>query len=66
MRKNNLDRDIVMVLVATLVTVISWVGFEVYRAYTQIPIPDVLQKYLQEFDPTLDTAVLDHLEKRLP
>ncbi len=66
MRKNQLDRDIVTVLVATLITLVCWVGFDVYRAYTRRQVPEVLQKYLQEFDPKLDTDVLDQLEKRLP
>jgi len=66
MRKSQLDRDIVTVLVATLITVVCWVGFEVYRAYNHRQVPEVVQKYLQEFDPKLDTTVLDKLEKRLP
>ena len=66
MRKNKFDRDIVIMLVASLVTLVSWVGFEVYRAYAKIPVPEVLEKHLVEFDPKLDSSVLDLLEKKLP
>ena len=66
MRKKRYDRDIVILLVTSLITLVTWVGFEVYRAYTQIEIPEVLQRHLQSFDSHLDTAVLDQLETRQP
>lgn len=67
MRKKTLDRDIVTLLVFTLFTIVSWVGFEVYRAYThRAPAPQVDQTYLQSFDTTLDTKVLQQLEARTP
>lgn len=66
MRRRQIDRDIVVLLAFTLVTLASWVGFEVYRAYKQVRIPEVLQKHLQEVSPVLDTSVLDTLEKRSP
>jgi hypothetical protein len=66
MRKNKIDRDIVIVLVATLITLVVWMGFSIYQALVKHDTPEVLQKYLQEFDPKLDTSVLDQLEKRMP
>jgi len=64
MRKKGIDRDLVIVLTTTLITLATWVGFEVYRAYTKVTIPEVLQKHLQPLNPTLDTKVLDQLEQR--
>ncbi len=66
MRKNKIDRDIVMVLVMTLMTLVTWVGFEVYRAYTRADIPPVLAKQLLELSPTLGIPVLEKLESRTP
>lgn len=66
MKKNFIDRDIVLVLVTTLITLVIWVGFGIYQAYAKHDTPEVLQKYLEEFDPKLDTTVLDKLEKRSP
>jgi hypothetical protein len=65
MRKKSLDRGIVMILVFTLLTTLTWVGLEVYRAYAKIEIPDVNQ-YLQELNPTLNTRVLEQIESRSP
>jgi len=66
MRKNKIDRDIVMVLVMTLITLTAWVGFEVYRAYTRVNISPVPDKQLLKLPPTLDIPVLEKLESRTP
>lgn len=60
------DRDIVVLLVFSLITLSTWVGFEVYHAYTQVEIPEVTTKMLRPLDPNLNTAVLSDLTSRLP
>jgi len=60
--KKKTGRDTIFLLGWTLITVLSWVGFEVYRAYTKPHIPEVIQKLLAPLDPTLDTQVLDKLK----
>ena len=64
MPRKHLDRDIVMLLVFTLITLVSWVGFEVYRAFTKVQIPEVSAKYLVPLNPTLNTQVLTVLETK--
>ena len=64
MPKRGIDRDLVFVLISTLITLSCWVGFEVYRAYTKVEIPEVLQKHLQPLDPSLNTQILDQLVQR--
>lgn len=66
MRKNKTDRQVVVVLVMTLITLVAWVGFEVYRAYTLVNIPPVSDKLLQELSPTLDISALEKIESRTP
>ncbi|MEK7163639.1 MAG: hypothetical protein AAB768_00675 [Patescibacteria group bacterium] len=67
MRKtHSYDRDIVALLVITLVTLSSWVGFEVYRAFTNTNIPDVSARLMRPLDPALNTALLSALKSRLP
>ena len=60
------DRDIVALLVFTLITLSTWVGFEVYHAYTKPIIPEVLAKHLRVLNPVLSTSVLSALSARLP
>jgi hypothetical protein len=60
------DRDIVGLLIFTLVTLSTWVVFEVYRAYTKPNIPELLARHLRELNPTLNTGILSALNLRLP
>lgn len=66
MKRQKTDRQLIILLAMTLTTLASWVGFEVYRAYTEVPVPEVLQRHLQPLDPRLDTSTLDQLEQRQP
>lgn len=67
MRKNKAyDHDIVALLVFTLITLSTWVGFEVYHAYTRPNIPEVLNKIMRPISPALNTGVLSALNTRLP
>jgi len=65
MRKRGIDKDLVLILTTTLITVAAWVGFEVYRAYTKVGIPEGLEKYLEPLDPSISVTTLDKLESRL-
>ncbi len=66
MKKSKIDRDVVFLLVSTLITIGSWVGFEVYRAYIKVGLPSGIEKHLVEIMPVLKTEVLDTIEKRVP
>lgn len=65
MRKKRIDKDIILLLTTTLITVTVWVGFEVYRAYTKVALPEGLEQYLTPLDPQLSTEVLDKLQERI-
>lgn len=66
MRKNKTDSNVVVLLVITLITLVVWVGFDVYRAYTREDISPVEDKLLLELIPTLDIPVLEKLENKTP
>jgi hypothetical protein len=63
MRKKGLDRDVVVLLISTLLTIASWVGFEVYRAYVKVNVPAGVEKHLAPINPALNTHVFTELEK---
>jgi len=66
MKKNKIDHNLIILLISTLVTVASWVGFEVYRAYTQSKVNPEVEKYLVQIDPTIKTDVFSKLEELNP
>jgi hypothetical protein len=56
---------IVKFAIMTLLTALVWVGFDVYRAFTQKPPPAVSAEILAPVDPTLDSATLEKLTNRV-
>lgn len=63
-KKNNLDQEVILLLISTLITTATWVGFEVYRAYTRAIPPEGVEKYLTPLEPSLNLSIFDKLEKR--
>ncbi|KKU63897.1 MAG: hypothetical protein UX87_C0015G0002 [Candidatus Amesbacteria bacterium GW2011_GWA1_47_16] len=66
MKKSNLGKELVLLLATTLLTMASWVGFEIYRAYTNTDLPPGVEQHLESFDPILKTEVLSTLEQMTP
>jgi hypothetical protein len=66
MKKSRIDRNVVVLLITTLITMGSWVGFEVYRAYTENKVEPEVEKHLQQFDSTLKTEIFSKLEQLEP
>lgn len=62
-RKTN-GRDLVLLLITTTITIIVWIGFEVYRAYTKANVPTGIEEYLSPLNPKLDTEVINILKTR--
>lgn len=56
--------SIVTVLVLTLITVIMWVTFDVYRAFNTPAVPSVPLEVSNPITPTLDQPSIDQLESR--
>ena len=59
-----LKQDLLWVGVSTLATVIIWIIYSVYVAFTQSTVDPQINKYLTPINPTLDKAVLAQLEDR--
>jgi len=56
---------IVVIAIISLITTIVWVGFEVYRAFSQKPSPTVTDEVIQTLDPTLDVEILEAVSRRV-
>jgi hypothetical protein len=52
-------------LIFTLITVLFWAAFQVYRALTTKPAPIVPDEIIRPLDPNLDNNVLNSLSGRL-
>jgi len=54
-----MSKDLVYLLLLTLLTVIAWAGFDFYHASTQPVLPKILQEQIRPLDPNLDFSVLE-------
>jgi hypothetical protein len=64
MKKSKLP-SLVTVLVLTLVTALTWVGFEIYRAFTTTPEPSVSEEILSPITPSLDAGTIGKIQSGL-
>ncbi len=64
MPKKLLSRDLLVLSILSVITVFTWIGFEVYRALTKTEIPIVLQRQIQPLNPVIQKEVLDSLRAR--
>lgn len=58
------DRDLLLVSILTFLTVLSWVSFELIKTIKTTTVKTPVQQIIKPLNPTLDTAILDTLEKR--
>lgn len=56
--------SIVTLLVLTLVTVVSWITFDVYRAIVKAPVVKIDAQTLKELNPSLDTDSIQTIVSR--
>jgi hypothetical protein len=66
MRKNRLDHDILVMLTFSLVTLLVWVGFEIYNTLTKKDTENDIKKYLNIIEPTINITILGELQKLKP
>jgi len=64
MQKTKLP-NLITLLVLTLVTVLMWIGFTIFRAITTAPEPSVPQDVSQTLSPALDTVTLNKVKSGL-
>ena len=57
--------NLVNIAIFSLITILAWIGFGVYRQITKEPEPEVNPEILEPLDPTLNTAILNQLEGRV-
>lgn len=63
--KNIKAPKLVTIAMLSMITVVFWVGFEIFRAFTVKPEPPVDAKIILAIDPTLDTATLSKVKNKI-
>lgn len=59
-----MNKNLVSILFLTLITIVIWVGFQIFKITTSTTIPAPTQEQIEKLDPNLDTSVLDDLKTK--
>ncbi|MCL5411678.1 MAG: hypothetical protein M1150_02970 [Patescibacteria group bacterium] len=58
----NIGKNFIVVLILTLITVIGWVSFEVYRSFNTSTIPSTAQELISPLNPNFDQDLVKKLK----
>lgn len=60
----NSDRDILLISIFTLLTVFTWVFFELAKTIKTTTVTQTIQEIIVPLDPNLDTETLSSIKLR--
>lgn len=63
-REDKKQRKISIIMIFTLIVVLVWVGFSLFRAFSRETLPEIYQQQLVPFDPTFDQQTFTNLKGR--
>lgn len=64
MKKTRIPREILLLAIFTAITVFTWIGLDVYRAFSKKETLKIIESQLKPLDPNLDSQVIEDLKKR--
>lgn len=59
------NKDIFFLSLLTFLTVVAWIGFDIYHAAVTSTISPILEKQIQPLTPKFDTEIVEVLKKNL-
>lgn len=63
MKKKNFSRSTLALAIITLITLLVWAGFDIYRAYTKTQVKPDIRNQMTPINPKLNTEALKKLEQ---
>ncbi len=57
------SKQILFLSIFTFLTVLAWIGFDVYHAITTSTISPIQQELIKPLDPKFDTATISKLKE---
>lgn len=64
-KKFKLGKNALVLSIVTLITVLSWIFFEVYRTMVKSTIPQLTQEQMKVLSPKINTTTVQTLKSRL-
>ena len=63
-KKSQSRRDLLVLAILTLITILTWIGVDAYLILTRRETPQVVEKELAPLNPKIKTEVFDYLENK--
>ncbi|MFH1289472.1 MAG: hypothetical protein ABIH88_02010 [Patescibacteria group bacterium] len=63
--KFKFGKDLLVLTILTLLVIVTWVGFDIYKALNKTTIPKATKEQMQKLDPTLNTKVIEDIKSRI-
>lgn len=63
--KNNKLPSIIVLMILSIITLLFWISFTIYRVFTSKPSPVVPEQISQSLSPILDIDTLNKIENRI-
>lgn len=63
--KPKLGKEALIIAIMTLITILTWIGLEVYRTVVKTTIPEVTQEQMAPLNPKIKTETIDSLKANL-
>lgn len=60
-----MSKNFVTVLFLTLITVLSWLGFQLFKISSESTIPKPTEKQIRPINPELDKSVFEDLKQSI-
>lgn len=64
-KKFNLGKDALILSIMTLITVLSWISFEIYRTATMSTISRATREQMTPLNPKIEKAIIEDIKKNL-
>ena len=65
MKKVKLGKNTLLISIISLLTIASWIGFEVYRIATKTTISPTVREQMSPLSPRINREVIDSLKETL-
>ena len=63
MKKKRISRDILILVILSLITVVTWIGLDVYRIFTKGEELYVSPQQMEPLNPEIDQETLDQISQ---
>lgn len=63
-KKKQIRQDLLIIVILTLITVLTWIAFDVYRILQDVEPPQVVKKELESLNAEIEFGVFDYLEQK--